>query len=160
LLIYTKYAIVVNMNFYQLRFDGSCGPKNPGGTAAYGYILRLNNTIIKTGHGIIGTGPEFTNNVAEHYAVAEGMRAFLERYQNEEAHLTILGDSKLVTQQLNGHWRIKEGLYMKEAYRAIAVLNEIKRKGVPVRINWVPREHNQECDDLSKIDVHSTFMPK
>lgn len=139
------------MEFYTLHFDGSCAPVNPGGTAAYGYVLTKNGRPIDIGKGVIGTGPEYSNNLAEHYAVAEGMKSFLKHYDGtKNAFLHIRGDSQLVINQLNGKWRVKAGLYQKEAIRAIGLLHQIRDLKVKVNIQWIPREANHECDVLSK----------
>lgn len=139
------------MEFYSLYFDGSCGPKNPGGTAAYGFVLSKNGRLLETGKGIIGQGPEMSNNLAEHYAVAEGMKCFLKNYHGDKnTFLHIRGDSQLVVNQLQRKWRIKAGLYYNEALRAMDLLKQIRAKRVQVNIAWIPRDQNQECDALSK----------
>jgi len=58
----------------RVYFDGSCGPKNPGGVAAYGFLIR-NETdqIIHSSSGRIGSGPDFTNNVAEFEGLYQAM---------------------------------------------------------------------------------------
>ena len=139
------------MEFYTLHFDGSCGPKNPGGTAAYGFVLTKNGKVLEIGKGVIGQGPEMSNNLAEHFAVAEGLVCFLKHYKPvKNTFLHIRGDSKLVIKQLNGSWRVKAGLYYKEAIRAIQLLRQVRDLKVKTNIQWIPRVANGECDALSK----------
>ncbi|NTW37475.1 MAG: ribonuclease H, partial [Syntrophobacteraceae bacterium] len=45
-------------------FDGLCYPKNPGGVAAYGYLVYRDSEPIWRGFGGVGEGRGMTNNVA------------------------------------------------------------------------------------------------
>lgn len=146
-------------NNYTLKFDGSAWP-NPGGTAAYGYILFRGKQMINSGHGLIGSGPKVSNNMAEHFAAAKGLESFLKYCPNvKTANLNILGDSQLVINHLNGKWKLRpDKLYYEEGLKSTTLLNKIRKMGVKVTCNWIPREHNQDCDDLSKLDQQ--FCPK
>ncbi len=81
-------------------FDGLCYPKNPGGVAAYGYLVRRDGELIHKGFGAVGEGKGMTNNVAEY----EGLRAAAQWLQDEgiEEKLVIKGDSQLVIKQMTG----------------------------------------------------------
>jgi ribonuclease HI len=145
---------------YILKFDGACGPKNPGGTATYGFVLYHNGKKIDDGHGIVSYGPNTSNNMAEHAAVSKGMEAFIRHYkfaflnQEEKAKLHIIGDSQLIIHHLNGVWRIRpKKLYYEYALKSIELINKIKAFDVTVQCTWTPREQNEECDTLSKIDL-------
>jgi len=137
---------------YTLNFDGSCGPKNPGGTAAYGFVLRdiSNPASPTTGNGVIGTGPGMSNNLAEFVALAKGLIAY-ETVANRGDFLQVRGDSKLVIQVMNRKWRASsDKLYYEGYVLANELLINIRAKGVTVHFDHVYREMNQECDDLSK----------
>lgn len=139
---------------YRLFFDGSCGPKNPGGTAAYGFALLLEGAEepVETGSGVIGTGPFMSNNLAEFHALDRGLGAFIRRHDTSSRHtLSVCGDSNLVIQIMNRHWRAKpDRLYYPEYQMALANLTAIRRQGHVVTFDWVPREANTICDKLSK----------
>jgi ribonuclease HI len=142
------------MQQYKLHFDGSCSPKNPGGTAAFGYALFKAGIekSIDTGSGVIGEGPGMTNNLAEFYALAKGLESFytLMQAQVEKSFLSVQGDSKLVIQMMNGHWRPdKEKAYYAGYDAAITMLRNIRFRHT-VTFDWIPREKNTLCDDLSK----------
>jgi ribonuclease HI len=64
--------------------------------------------------------------------------------------VTIHGDSNLVINQLNGRWRIRKGLYLSIATETKALLTHLRGLGWQINFCWIPREHNEECDALSK----------
>jgi ribonuclease HI len=137
---------------YTLHFDGSCGPKNPGGTAAYGFILTKDGETVESGHGILGTGEGMTNNKAEFYALAMGLHSFYNNVPDLKGSvLHVYGDSKLVINIMNKHWRAKPDKPYYSAYDdALTRLLGLRSAGVTVYFDWVPRSKNQKCDDLSK----------
>jgi ribonuclease HI len=143
------------MTTYKLFFDGSCGPKNPGGTAAYGYALfkEGQEEPVRYGSGVIGTGLGMTNNLAEFYALNRGLtEGFIFCHDTSARHvLSVYGDSNLVIQVMTGHWRPKPDKAYFQAYEdAAANLRLIRKRGHVVTFDWVPREQNTICDDLSK----------
>lgn len=140
------------MAHYRLFFDGSCGPKNPGGTAAYGFALFKDGeeSAVHTGSGVIGTGPGMSNNVAEFSALYEGLAAFAE-LENSRAVISVFGDSNLVIRVMCGHWKAKaDKLYYSYYKLAEGIVKNLRSKGHVITFDWVPRELNQVCDDLSK----------
>jgi ribonuclease HI len=142
---------------YTLHFDGSCWP-NPGGTAAYGFLLKTLGGPV-SGHEVIGSGPLMSNNLAEFYALTVGLNAFYERIPRDSASFTklvVYGDSDLVVKMMTRVQRTGEikgdpsKLYFPAYEGAIQSLYRIQSLGVTVDFKWIPREENQECDDLSK----------
>lgn len=132
-----------------LHFDGSCGPKNPGGTAAYGYVLDLEGGYPIYGRGVIGEGPGMTNNLAELWAAASGIEEFAKRCSPADA-LWVKGDSKLTINLLMGRYRAREDkAYYPGFQKAMKALRSLPH-GVTVQFSWVPREENELCDTLSK----------
>jgi ribonuclease HI len=130
-------------------FDGSCEPVNPGGRGGWGIVLKnsLGETVFADG-GKLGSGPEMSNNVAEYHAVS----VLLELIGTVAApgwKVVVMGDSKLVINQLSGEWRVNGGLYKPYFYRAKADLEKLKVAGIKVAFEWVRREENAEADTLS-----------
>lgn len=152
------------MDFYSLKSDGSCGPKNPGGTAAFGFVLSKNGVEVERGSGVIGSGPTMSNNLAEWYAMGEGFKCFLKHYDADpkpNAFLSIRADSQLVIKQLRKKWNADPSkLYYPSYQKAIYYFGEIKNRKVRVSIEWVPREQNQLCDELSKAYKKHNNLPK
>lgn len=154
-------GIMLIMEHYILHFDGSCGPQNPGGTAAYGYILSQSGKRLTQNHAVIGSGPAMSNNLAEFHALAAGLYAMLDiqNYLNitkqgslyTGAHLQVYGDSKLVINIMNKKWKAHaDGLYYPAALDAFAAVNKLRRANCRVFFDWIPRERNTAADDLSK----------
>lgn len=140
------------MDVYTLHFDGSCGPKNPGGTAAYGFTLERAGEMLESGDGVIGTGPEMSNNLAEFSALNAGLLAFNRHYLGGRAVLNVRGDSQLVINILSRKWKARENtLYWAAYVNADREARAVRRKGVVVNFDWIPRELNTQCDELSKI---------
>lgn len=138
---------------YKLYFDGSCGPKNPGGTAAFGFVLfrEGQQEPVEQGSGVIGTGEGMTNNLAEFYALWRGLTAFWKVLPGRGDTLTVYGDSNLVIQIMSHNWRAKKDKPYYQSYAAAeGCLKDIRKLYVSVSFFWVPRELNQVCDDLSK----------
>lgn len=82
------------METIQAWFDGSRSPTNPGGTARCGIVVKLNGETIYSGAGVVGTGSQMSNNVAEYAAVNAVMEYLIEKQVTGE--VTIFGDSQRV----------------------------------------------------------------
>lgn len=139
------------MTHYKLFFDGSCGPKNPGGTAAYGYALHPAGAEEPiTGHGIIGTGPRMSNNLAEFSALYEGLARLAEIAVAGDT-VNVLGDSKLVINVMNRWWKPKPEMLYFDAYKLVdGITRALRSKGLAITFDYIPREQNTYCDTLSK----------
>ena len=143
------------MALYRLYFDGSCSPVNPGGTAKYGFALFKEGVAepVEIGHGTIGTGQGMTNNLAEFHALWHGLMAFYLKVRDETGNtVNCFGDSKLVVQIMNRKWNARPGMPYYSGYdSANKLFNTLKKLGNTISFNWIPREQNQRCDDLSKM---------
>jgi ribonuclease HI len=124
-------------------FDGACEPRNPGGHGAWGALVTIGGKVVWQGNGYVGFGKAMSSNVAEYAAVAEVLR----QIQEMEGAALILGDSKLVVQQLRGEWRVRDGLYV-PYYREAKALLDLRRQRTTFQ--WIPRESNSACDELAK----------
>ena len=124
-------------------FDGCCGPRNPGGHAAWGAMVKLDGNVVWADGGYCGTGPKMSNNVAEYSAVCAVIRECLKH----EGVCILRGDSKLVVMQLMGKWKVRGGLYVPFYQQAMSLWQHLKPRA---RLEWIPREQNDECDHLSK----------
>lgn len=139
-----------------LHFDGSCEPRNPGGHACYGWILHgltdrpggtPDQVELASDHGVICSGPDATNNIAEWCALGKGLR-----YLRDHAHLAadqelrIFGDSQLVIFQLTKKWQCNAEHLIGYRLRCWELLQEIGR---PWHARWIPREQNAQADALT-----------
>lgn len=147
------------MSLIEAWFDGCCEPKNPGGHASYGALIKLDGVKLWEEGQYVGNGAAMSNNVAEYagcVACLQHVLDMLEGYPDEAKlvkHVHIRGDSKLVINQLQKKWRVNGGLYFpyyKQAKRLLESLSRI----VHVTFTWIPRDENSECDVLSKGRLH------
>ena len=138
---------------YSLYFDGSCWP-NPGGIGGAGFILRHGFELVEQGHFQINKepNPKLSNNVAEYYGLEAGLKSFRRNYDGATSCVVnVFGDSQLVIKQMNKVYKINDGkLYTEKAKQVRHLVIELRSLGVKLNFQWIPREQNQECDDLSK----------
>lgn len=121
---------------------------NPGRAAVGVAVKDENGLMIK---GIFRRIGETTNNVAEYTAVVEA----LEWLKNEEAikllsyraieQINFFLDSKLVVNQLNGLFKMKDEKLRMLLLKVRELEQEIK---IPIYYNLIPREQNWEADRL------------
>lgn len=86
-----------------------------------------------------------TNNELEHLAIFEGVKFINKKHKNQPC--TILSDSLLAVNQVNGEWKGNERL---------AKLAEKTRKILPkdIMIKWVPRRSNLAGIYLDYVREH------
>jgi ribonuclease HI len=129
-------------------FDGLCEPVNPGGVAAYGFVVYSDGRRLHAGRGVAGAGylgGDVTNNVAEYTALIKALEWLVENgFSGEE--LVVRGDSQLVIRQLNGEYAVKSP----RIAPLYARVKELLRFFQNVKLEWVPRELNAEADALSR----------
>jgi ribonuclease HI len=137
-------TIIMPDDMITIYFDGLCYPKNPCGVAAYGYIVYRDDKPIWRGFGTVGEGRGMTNNVAEYEGLMAAAQWIVDEGINEK--ILIKGDSQLVIKQMKGEYRVNSATSKK-------YVPEIKRllAGKEVSFSWVPREENEEADELSRV---------
>src|SRR5260221_5071166 len=132
------------MDVYTLHFDGSCAPNNPGGTAAYGYIIAKQNMSVMQHCGIIGSGPKMSNNLAEFTALAQGLKVFECYFAMRGVILNVFGDSMVVINIMTRNWKARPGkLYWPAYTQAADLLRLIRSTGTLVTFDHIHREQNQ-----------------
>jgi ribonuclease HI len=129
-------------------FDGLCEPVNPGGIAAYGFVIYRGGERVHAGRGVVGAGylgDDVTNNVAEYTALIKALEWLIENgFSGEE--LVVRGDSQLVIRQLRGEYAVKSPRIAPLYARVRGLLRRFRS----VELEWVPRELNAEADALSR----------
>ncbi len=142
------------MNDYLAWFDGSCGPVNPGGTAASGAIVKNKggNVLLKETR-LVGEGGAMSNNVAEYAGI---IRVFQFLSSCSPGHAIVHGDSRLVINQLNDKWGVHKGLYYSTYFEARKLLSQLRTLGWQIELLWIARTQNEECDSLSRAVLAKT----
>lgn len=126
-------------------FDGACEPVNPGGTGGVGYLVYEGETLIKAESKVVGRGKFMSNNVAEYIALNMAL-IWIKDNVGLDRKIEVYGDSKLVVSQMNGEWKIKNGLYVNHARTCQLLLKQFSH----IELFWVSRDFNEKADQLSK----------
>lgn len=123
-------------------FDG-CSLSNPGPSGIGAVLVAPHGERFEIAEPI----GHATNNVAEYKAMIEVMSLALDQGCR---NLLVQGDSKLVINQVFQGWKVSSP-HLKElndqAQRLVAQFEMVKS-------DWIPREHNQAADKLSKAGAH------
>ncbi len=119
------------------------GSRGNPGEAAVGVVFLENKEVIKEIKEKIGVT---TNNVAEYTAVIYGLKWLLDNSSfNKKNKINWFLDSKLVVEQLNGRWKVKDLQLKKLRDQALYLLKKLNQ---PIEFTHVPREKNQHADRL------------
>src|SRR5271157_2977395 len=92
--------------------DGCCEPRNPGGTAAYGVIVKKGDAVLFQEGKIVGSGGNISNNVAEYSGLVSFLQWLIANKDKYGKWARVRSDSKLVVYQMSGEWRVKRGAYI------------------------------------------------
>lgn len=130
---------------YQVFTDG--GARGNPGPASIGVVILdgLTKMLVEQFGEKIGST---TNNVAEYLAVVKALKWFKKNRAHERLSLDFFLDSKLVVNQLNGLFRVKDGKLRNLILEVRKC--EIELKG-EIFYHHIPRERNQAADKLVKI---------
>ena len=136
---------------YTLNFDGA-SKGNPGLSGA-GMVIYKNGKEIWHSCKFLG---KKTNNQSEYTALILGLKGAIEL---EITHLTVLGDSLLVINQVNGLFKVKSEM-ISDLYEEVC---QLKAQFEFVEFNHVYREFNKRADELSNLalldmPVENTFF--
>ena len=123
-----------------INTDG--GARGNPGPAAIGVVIERGGKPIAQFGKYIG---ERTNNVAEYSAVIEALRHVRSSVQAQAKieSITFLLDSKLVVNQLNGTFKVKDS-NLRSLLMQIRLLE--REVGGQVQYNLIPRAQNQQAD--------------
>lgn len=133
---------------YVGNFDGACEP-NPKGEMGCGCVLFQEGSVIDYDSFSVKASNKNSNNVAEYMALVSLLQKIIDGCKNGSKVL-ICGDSKLVIAQMNGYWKIKGGMYVEHAKEALELTKQAVKKDLSITFRWIPREHNEMADELSK----------
>ena len=116
---------------------------NPG-PAGVGIVIKKQGKTIKKFAKYIG---ETTNNVAEYTGVIEALKWLIANSKWRIEKIEFFLDSKLVVNQLNGLFKIKDYKMRNLAVKVRELEGEV---GGNIFYQHIPREKNKEADSLVK----------
>ncbi len=131
----------------RLIVEGDGGSRGNPGPAAYGALVRdaATGEVLNSEGLTLGVT---TNNVAEYSALVAGLE--MARAIDPDAAVDVRLDSRLVIEQMAGHWKVK--------HPAMKPLFAKARQLAPAAVTWtwVPREQNKAADALvnAALDGH------
>ena len=145
------------MSHFVIFADGCCEPRNPNGVATYAIVVidAITGEVLDEKADIIAIGNGATNNLAELMAVGAALKWALE---HNATKVTVKTDSQLAVNLLTGLWQPTPTKPYSPAFRgAMRLLREAERRGVEVRLEWIPRQQNERADFLAKQLAMSVF---
>jgi len=119
------------------------GSRNNPGPAATGVIIKDENGKTLAAYGeYLG---EQTNNYAEYMAIISGLK---KAHALGATEVECIADSKLVVEQMNGNWKVREPSLQKLFVQAYNAATKFKK----TKYRHVLRELNKEADaEVNKI---------
>ena len=122
-----------------IHTDG--GSRSNPGPAGIGVHATRDGTIIFTVSEFLGSQ---TNNFAEYTAVIRALETCLEKKLTDE-NIHFYMDSKLVVEQVQGNWKVKEPTLRP----LVARVHELIKLFPEVTFTHVRREYNKDADALA-----------
>jgi len=136
----------------RIYFDGASrsnnGSKNQ--TAAIGIVVfkEVDNGLFEKAYEYGEEIGNHTGNYAEWKALIKALE-LVKKTQHKYSSYEILGDSKLVIEQFNGNWKVKDMELKKLYQKAKEIEKEIKAK---ITVSWIERKKNP-ADKIAKNSI-------
>lgn len=115
------------------------GSRGNPGPAAWGFVVKNDNQVIKGDKGYIGVS---TNNAAEYTAIIEALNWLKENHKGEDLQFYL--DSQLAAAQLSGIYKVKNA----NIRNLIVKIRELESEFRKISYNHIPRDENKEADRL------------
>lgn len=130
------------------------GARGNPGPAAVGFVVKGDSgKILKKRGKFIGRA---TNNVAEYQAVIEALTWLKSNIQPLTSNIKFFLDSRLVVNQLNGLFKIKDNKLRQLIVKVRQLEQEV---GGNVSYHLIERSKNQEADQLLNETLDNQFSP-
>ncbi len=118
------------------------GARNNPGPAGAGAVILEGERVLAEVKKYLG---EQTNNWAEYEAVVLALRE-AKKMGLEDREIEVRADSKLIVEQISGHWKIKEPALKLQHAKVRAM---ISADFLRIKFVYVPREENTVADRLA-----------
>lgn len=142
------------MKIARINFDGACNNHLEKPAMGVGVAVFLEEVyaeeLCRAFHVPAESREDkLTSNVAEWQGCIEAMKVAIGLRQDGYV-VFVFSDSQVITNQFNGDFYINKPEF-REASRTA---HHYAQKAGVSKIKWVPREENQEADDLSKLGLY------
>ncbi|OQY66763.1 hypothetical protein B6D29_02560 [Microgenomates bacterium UTCPR1] len=122
------------------------GSKGNPGPASIGVVFYLDGKIILQHKEKIGIA---TNNDAEYRALTKALETVKDRFnnknENSDLKIEIYSDSKLMVNQVNGLFKVKNNKIKEYILKIRGLEQEVKKE---ITYHYIPREQNTYADML------------
>lgn len=132
--------------------DGLCEPRNPGGTATFGWVARRGGELLASDCGVVARGHRATNNLAEYTAIIEAL-GWLDGAGHAAETIVLRSDSQLAIYQLDGTYAVRSPAI----WPLWSEASKLARRFSDLRFEWVRREQNKEADALTRKAYEESF---
>jgi ribonuclease HI len=131
------------------------GARGNPGPAAVGYVIKNSlGRILCQQSMFVG---QTTNNVAEYRAVIEALKWLIKKTNLNYSQINFFLDSKLVVNQLNGFYKVKET----KMRNLIIEVRQLERElGGNVFYHLIPRQKNKLADSLVNQTLNRKFSKR
>jgi ribonuclease HI len=133
---------------YELWFDGlfrGTRAARKAGLMCFGWVIFKKNIQIAKGYGTVARGMNATSNIAEYLGLIDGLEALVDIGIDEEP-VRVIGDSKVVIDQMRGRSRVSVSRVRPLHHRACRLANLLFVN----EWKWLPRRHNKAADQLTR----------
>lgn len=135
-------------NILKCFFDGAYSIST--NTMGYGVVIRHLQPDLET---LVEEGGKIDKakgsvNYAEYFAFLKIIE-YLCSSEYEDCEIYIYGDSRMVVNQMNRKFKIRNGVYVPLAYIALELVDKLRADN-DVIIQWIPRDENGVADNLAK----------
>jgi probable phosphoglycerate mutase len=129
------------MTVEHVAVEADGGARGNPGPAGFGAVVRdaASRAVLAERSEAIG---KTTNNVAEYRGLIAGLAAAAELGART---VSVRMDSRLVVEQMNGNWKVKDTALRELNRQALA----LRARFDEVSFEWVPREQNRHADRLA-----------
>jgi ribonuclease HI len=131
----------------KLYFDGS----HTSHATGYGFVIKRDDQVILEDYATLPPGGETwatTSNVAEYAGFIAGIKAASELLEPYEG-LEILGDSRLVINQVDGKYKVRATHLIPFSDLAKHRVKKLREKGHKIALKWIKRDFNKHADKLA-----------
>lgn len=137
------------MKKFNIYFDGSCRPFNPGGVMGIGgFITDDKGEWIYSFSDHFPENPNNTNNKAEAMACYHALCYLYDKFKDDLDNIVVnvFGDSAIICKKMNKRDTAFSGEYSEIAEKIHHLSKNSFKK---VSFKWIPREENVIADSLS-----------
>jgi ribonuclease HI len=130
---------------------------NPGPAACAYIAIRDDDSVLAIASQYLGS--QVTNNVAEYRGMQlalSSLSALTSGLETKPAwNIKIYSDSRLVVEQVNGRWKVKEANLKPLCCECQQLLHKLRAAGHQISLEWIPREQNARADQLCNHTLDS-----